>query len=114
MTGVTAKKSVPLLSFKNMNSPWKNAFHPNKPIGSLLLDRICVAIEDCGFSFAQDSLGRITSVTDFASRELLRDFFAPTDDPAQFLPASIVRLLDSRFNDEEEGSKIEQFSFDLV
>jgi len=91
---------------------WKNAFHPSNHIGDGEIERVVSVLEESGCDCRRDCLGRIVGVRDFVGNDVLRDFFPPTDDPAKFLPKTIIDHLDGAFaKPEDEG---EQFSLGLV
>ena len=81
-----------------MDTDWRRAFHPNSPISGGDLDSVASAISGRGYDVGRDCMGRIDRVISRgAGREILRGFFAPTDDPADFLPRDLVRELDAEF-----------------
>jgi|GEM_PF-6751021 len=80
-----------------MDTDWRRAFHPNAGISWRDLDSVVAAIEGRGYRVGRDPLGRIVRVNATGGNDLLRSFFAPTDDPAAHLPRDLVRELDAEF-----------------
>ena len=76
---------------------WRNAFHAKEPASPRDVNRVMSVLRSRGFEVETGGDGTISSVKDFLGVNLFGSFSSHEDDPAKFLPRSVLRSIESEF-----------------